>query len=115
MEGDFGLIWDGSELKTNGGVYGEYTKFNSPHKASLYLSSGIPVIVWDKAGIAPFIRKNNLGITVESIEKLDDILGEISSSDYMEMKTNAENYALRIRKGKNVITAVKDCEKLLFK
>lgn len=115
LEGDFGLIWDGSELKTNGGVYGEYTKFNSPHKASLYLSSGIPVIVWDKAGIAPFIRKNNLGITVESIEKLDDILSKISSSDYMKMKTNAENYALRIRKGENAITAVKNCEKLLFK
>lgn len=115
LEGDFGLIWDGPELKTSSGIYGEYTKFNSPHKASLYLSSGIPVIVWNKAGIAPFIRKNNLGITVESIERLDDILNRISCSDYMKMKANAEDYALRIRKGKNIITAVKDCEKIIFK
>ena len=115
LEGNFGLIWDGPELKTNSGVYGEYTRYNSPHKASLYLSSGIPVIVWNKAGIASFIRKNNLGITVESIEDLDNILSKISSSDYMKMKANAEDYALGIRRGKNIITAVNNCEKIYFK
>lgn len=113
LDGDFGLIWDGPELKTNDGIYGEYTKFNSPHKASLYLSSGIPVIVWDKAGIAPLIQKNKLGIVVKSIENLDNILDKISRSEYMEMKDNAEKYALKIRKGENVINAIKRCEEII--
>ena len=115
LNGDLGLIWDGSSLSTNDGIYGEYTKFNSPHKASLYLSCGIPVIVWDKAGIAPFIRKNDLGIVVKDIENLDDILEKISNFDYMRMKKNAEKYALRIRGGENVIEAIRECEESFFK
>lgn len=115
LDGNLGLVWDGPELGNNCGVYGEYTKFNSPHKASLYLSSGIPVIVWDKAGIAPFIRKKNLGIVVKSIEDLDDILDKIDNSKYMTMKANVEKYALRIRSGENIVMAIKNCEKLFFK
>lgn len=114
LDGDLGLVWDGSSLSTNDGVYGEYTKYNSPHKASLYLSCGIPVIVWDEAGIASFIRKNNLGIIVKSIENLDGILEEIDNSDYMKMKENAQEYASKIRKGENIISAVSKCEKLVW-
>lgn len=111
---NMGLVWDGTSLETNDGVYGEYTKYNSPHKASLYLSCGIPVIVWNKAGIARFIRNNNLGISVESIGNLDAILNSLSENDYKKMKMNAEEYAKGIRKGKNIITAVKKCEERLF-
>lgn len=107
---NMGLIWDGTSLETNDGVYGEYTKYNSPHKASLYLSCGIPVIVWNKAGIASFIQDNNLGICVESIKDLDTTLNNISENDYEKMKKNSEEYAERIRKGKNIMTAVKKCE-----
>lgn len=114
LDGDFGLIWDGSELSDNSGIYGEYTKYNSPHKASLYLSSGIPVIVWDKAGIAPFIKKKNLGITVESIENIDEILSKIDVSEYEQMKKNVEEYSKKIRKGMNITTAIRNCEDLIF-
>lgn len=115
LDGDLGLIWDGSSLSINDGIYGEYTKFNSPHKASLYLSCGIPVIIWDKAGIAPFIQKNNLGIVVKNIENLDNVLENISNIDYMKMKKNAEKYALRIREGENVIEAIRECEEAVLR
>lgn len=114
LNGNFGLIWDGSALNTNGDVFSEYTRYNSPHKTSLYLSSGIPVIVWKKAGIAQFIKENNLGIIVENIDNLDEILNKISDSEYKQMKKEAEDYAYKIRNGENILAAVKECETLFF-
>lgn len=114
LDGDFGLIWDGVSLNTNDGIFGEYTKYNSPHKTSLYLSCGIPVIVWKKAGIARFIQKNNLGIVVENINNLDEILNRINDSEYKQMKKNAEDYAYKVRKGENILRAVNNYETLLF-
>ena len=43
---DFGLIWDGSSRASCEGNVGNYMRYNNPHKLSLYLACGIPVIVW---------------------------------------------------------------------
>lgn len=45
LEGDFGLVWDGISAQSCIGNTGEYLKYNDPHKTSLYIASGIPVIV----------------------------------------------------------------------
>lgn len=113
LEGDFGLVWDGDSSKTNTGVFGEYTRFNSPHKTSLYLSTGIPVIVWNEAGIAQFIRENNLGIIVDRIDNLDKILAQLSQKEYEDIKKNVQSYAQRIRKGKNLLETIDTLELML--
>lgn len=53
----FGLVWDGNGLNGCTGVFGEYMKYNNPHKTSLYLASGLPVIIWEKAAMAKYIEK----------------------------------------------------------
>ena len=115
LEGNFGLVWDGDSSKTNTGVFGEYTRFNSPHKTSLYLSTGIPVIVWDEAGIAPFIHENKLGIVVDRIDNLDKTLSKISPKEYRSIKNSVRNYAQKIRKGENLLNAVNKIEMLFSK
>ena len=75
LVGSFGLVWDGDSVDGCNGPYGEYLKYNNPHKTSLYLSSGLPVIVWKNAAMANFIIKNNLGLAVNS---LNDVNSEIS-------------------------------------
>jgi len=57
LTGSFGLVWDGETTDTCSGVYGSYLKINNPHKTSLYLASGIPIIIWKKAALARFVRK----------------------------------------------------------
>ncbi|NRO11242.1 Beta-1,6-galactofuranosyltransferase WbbI [Lactobacillus helveticus] len=47
---------------------GNYLRYNDPHKLSLYLASGIPVIIWKKAAEAKFVEENKVGITVDSLE-----------------------------------------------
>lgn len=113
LEGNFGLVWDGESILTNTGIFGEYTRFNSPHKTSLYLSTGIPVIVWSEAGIAPFIKENKLGIVVDQIDNLDEILTRLTLDEYESIKNNVQIYSQRIRKGNNLLDALGKVEALL--
>lgn len=107
LDGSFGLVWDGESLETNTGIYGEYTRYNNPHKVSLYLSSGLPVIVWSEAAIAPFIQNNNLGIVVDSINDIDEILEKITKSQYDEMKNRVEDVSKMLRTGQSILNALK--------
>ncbi|KRL98672.1 sugar transferase [Liquorilactobacillus satsumensis] len=96
---NFGLVWDGSSTETCAGVYGNYLRYNNPHKVSLYLSTGIPVVVWSGAAIAKFVEKYKVGITIDNLDELDEILGKISASEYNQLKKNTLNVALKMRKG----------------
>ena len=88
LEEGFGLIWDGEDLDTCSGNIGEYTKYNNPHKLSLYISSGLPVIVWKHAAISKFVEKYNIGISIESIYEIQEKLDSIEKKDYIKMLDN---------------------------
>lgn len=109
---NFGLIWDGNDTDTCGGPFGEYLKINNPHKVSLYLSSGIPVIIWKQAALASFIEKNNLGITINSLSELDNVLSSITNDSYQVMKHNTEQIGLKLRKGFYIKKAIKELHNL---
>ena len=84
----FGLIWDGMSITECSGKYGEYLKYNNPHKASLYLSSGLPIIVWNKSAIASFILENKVGFTIGSLDQMQSYLDDITQEEYRKLKKN---------------------------
>lgn len=100
IEGSWGLVWDGDSLDTCNGQMGEYLKFNSSHKAALYIASGKPVIVWEQSGIAPFIIKNNLGISISSLRELPAKLSKLSEKNYGDMLDAVGAFQVKIRNGK---------------
>lgn len=104
----FGLIWDGTSLNQCDGVFGEYLKYNNPHKMSLYLSSGLPVIVWKQAAVADFVEKNQVGITINRLSDLDEILDKLSIDDYRQLKENVVKIAKGMRNGVYIKRAVKN-------
>ena len=108
LEGDFGLVWDGIEASTCAGNTGEYLKFNNPHKASMYLSAGMPVIVWSQAAIAKFVLDNKVGIAVDNLFSMDDIISSISKEEYRKLADNARNISLQLRKGFYTISAINE-------
>lgn len=73
LDGDYGLVWDGDTLQSCSGLYGNYLRYNNPHKASLYFAAGKPVIVWKDAAIAKFVEQHEIGIAVDSLEELNSI------------------------------------------
>ena len=90
LESNFGLIWDGTDIKTCDGFTGTYMKYNNPHKLSLYIAAGLPVIVWQQAAIAEFVTTHKIGIVVESLKEISDKIQSLPESEYNEM-TRAVN------------------------
>ncbi|KAF0333408.1 hypothetical protein GBP19_08515 [Pediococcus acidilactici] len=113
LDGSFGLVWDGDSMITNDGIYGDYTRYNNPHKVSLYLSSGLPVIVWRESAISKFIEENNLGIVVSSLYELEKILNDMTDEEYVEMKNEVKNISLKLRHGCFTSEAIGKAFKLL--
>lgn len=102
----FGLIWDGDSANGGGGVYGNYTRYNNPHKLSLYMASGVPVIVWKDAAISEFVKRNNVGIAIDSLNNLDDVLDSLTVDEYRIQKMNAERIGTLCRTGYYTQTAI---------
>lgn len=99
LQGDFGLVWDGPSIESCVGNTGEYLKFNNPHKASLYLAAGIPVIVWKESALSDFVLTNNVGIAISSLKDIGERIHNIKEDDYKLMVRNAIDVGNKIRNG----------------
>ena len=110
LTGKYGLVWDGDSIETCSGGKGEYLRINNPHKLSLYLAVGLPVIIWDEAAEAEFVLRENVGITVKSLYDLSEKLASISDNDYEKMKKNAEMIGERLRNGVYMTKALNEAE-----
>ena len=106
VRANFGLIWDGDNLDECSGPWGEYLKYNSPHKASFYIRAGLPLIIWQNAALAPVIEEEGIGITIDSLNDLDDILNNITKEHYAFMKENVSRINAQISTGHNLRTAL---------
>lgn len=111
MEGGFGLVWDGISEKNCEGVYGEYLKINNPHKTSLYLASGFPVLIWKEAALAEFVTKNECGLLISSLEEIPNILQNLSLQEYEHLRCGAEKVGRELRKGNFTKIAIENCVK----
>lgn len=99
LSGGFGIVWDGDEICTCSGTWGSYLKYNNPHKISLYLACGIPVVIWEKAALAGYVTSNKVGITINSLEELSQRLNDISNEQYNTLKNNAIELSKKLRTG----------------
>lgn len=106
LEGGFGLVWDGDSAETCSGVFGEYLRYNNSHKASLYLASGFPLVVWKQSALSHFVLENGCGIAVESLHELKATIDNLSDTDYQDLVENAKRVGKGIRDGHYLITAL---------
>ena len=98
-DGDFGLVWDGDSLDTCQGDFGEYLRYNSPHKVSFYLRAGLPVIIWRQAAVASIIEQEGIGLCIDSINDLKKQLQTITPFEVEEMKSNVKRVSERLATG----------------
>lgn len=102
LSGDWGLVWDGKSVSTCDGSLGNYMRYNAPHKLSLYLVAGLPVIIWENAAEARLVEKYNLGITIASLDEIKEKIEKISPEEYGKIKNNVAKYAKRLSSGGNL-------------
>lgn len=104
IEGHFGLIWEGSFDVT---TKDNYMCINNPHKLSMYVVAGLPVIVWKSSAIAQFVEVNNIGFTLDSLDELDDKVGQITSEEYSVMVDNCLSIRKKLVQGGYLRDALK--------
>lgn len=107
-DSDFGLVWDGASVDACTGNWGEYLQYNNPHKTSLYIRCGLPVIIWKKAALATFIEREGVGVAIDSLKELDSYFSEISIDDYAKMKENVLRLSHKLSIGHYTKVAVGD-------
>lgn len=95
LDGSFGLVWDGDHLEQ----CDEYLRWNNPHKFSLYLAAGLPVIVWRESALADFVQQQHIGFTINSISEIPGKIKAISAIEYETMNRQAMQLGEKIRQG----------------
>ena len=105
----WGLVWDGTKSGEDT-IDFDYEKLNQPHKLSLYLACGIPVIVWDQSHAAQLVRKYECGICVPRLDVISGVTSKLSSENIQQMRLNALNLGKKIRSGYFLESALKKSE-----
>lgn len=112
IEGDWGLVWDGDDIETcsstSGANVGNYLRYNASHKISLYLAAGMPLIVWKDSGIANYVEKNNLGVTISSLNEIPKAISSAQSRVYL-IKKAVEVFSKKVRNGEMLKEAMDGC------
>ena len=106
IKAGWGLVWNGTSVDNLEGILGEYLKYNAPHKMSLYLVAGIPVITHKDCGLADIVEKEHLGIVVSSLREIDEKIASISVEEYQTIVNNARKKGEFIRKGGDFIKII---------
>lgn len=114
-EGHWGLVWDGDSVDACSGEWGNYLRYNNPHKTSFYLRAGIPVIIWDQSAMAPFITSNNLGIAVGSLRELNDKLNAMTPEEYSTYRRAASSISDKLQQGRYFDLAISNALEWLYR
>ncbi|GGE22935.1 hypothetical protein [Streptococcus himalayensis] len=99
LEGSFGLVWDGDSATTCSGPFGNYLRYNNSHKASLYLASGLPLIVWEASALAAFVKRYHCGICVNSLTDIADELASLTDERFEILLQNTSHLGDLVKKG----------------
>jgi len=98
MQDGFGLVWDG-DIQPADNEFGRYTRMNNPHKFSLYMAAGLPVIVWSEMAIATVVQRHQLGYVINSLTDLPALLNTVTAASYRKLQANAQAMSMRVRNG----------------
>ncbi|MBQ3486462.1 MAG: glycosyltransferase [Clostridia bacterium] len=111
LEGAFGLVWDGPSTERCSGAYGAYLMLNDPHKMSLYLAAGMPVVVWACSAQADLVRAEGAGLVIERLGELPAAIAAVPPEAYAEMAGNARRLGEKLRCGVYLTRALAGMEK----
>ena len=104
LEGSWGLVWDGDSTKTCNGNWGTYLKIIAPHKFSLYILAGLPLIVWKGSAMAILVEEKQIGITINSLSEISDIIDQTTAEQYQIFCKNIRGLQKVLTEGTNYST-----------
>lgn len=116
IDSGFGLIWDGPDetIGDNGNAsFGNYLRYNNPYKLSFYVAAGIPIIIWKDAAEADFVIEHNLGLTIDNLSELPNVIANVSEKEYLNLVDSVEIVRRKVLQGGFTADAIDELNKLL--
>ena len=80
---------------------------------SLFIASKIPVIVWEQSALSYFVKEHNIGIVVNDLIEMQEIISNMSEEQYVLLKENIERLSEKVREGFYTSNAIDKSIKLL--
>jgi hypothetical protein len=99
---EWGLSWDGEGIDSLQGVIGNYLKYISPHKVSLYIAAGIPVIISKESALAEYVEENKLGISISSLTELEERVINQDKEEMQLIRKHVLEMSAVLRRGGNL-------------
>lgn len=100
LRGNWGLVWDGDSIMSCSGTWGEYLRIIAPHKFSLYIAAGIPVIVWSQSAMAKIVKDRNIGFVIPSLYDLEHTITSVSQEQYSKMLISVKEFGDNLIRGR---------------
>ncbi|MDC6367451.1 MULTISPECIES: beta-1,6-galactofuranosyltransferase [Flavobacteriaceae] len=113
LKGNFGLVWNGDSITECSGNFGKYLLYNNPHKTSLYILAGLPIIIWTKAEMAKFVEREQIGLSIESLEELPEKIQGLSKERYEKILANVARVRTKLANGGYLTDALQQVEELV--
>ena len=110
LRGSFGVVWDGASTATGRGAYGAYMLLNAPHKLSLYLAAGMPVVVWSGSAQADWVRAAGVGLVLDRLTDLPQAISTLTEEAYQVMVQAARREGAALREGQRLLRALEEIE-----
>ncbi|MCI1987398.1 MAG: galactofuranosyltransferase [Lactobacillus sp.] len=98
LDHGFGLIWDCS----SNDEYNPYALINMPHKFSLYMSLGLPVIANANSAIGTFVQANGVGIVVNTMAELAERMAALDEDEYNAIADRVAVMSDLVRTGRHL-------------
>jgi hypothetical protein len=114
LQGSFGLVWYGPDIDSFAGNYGKYLTIITPHKLSLFIMAGIPVIVPATSASAILVKQYGIGCTIDRLSDIDKVVNDISDSDYQKMVDNTRPLAIQLSQGHFLKRALTELEQTVY-
>ena len=95
----FGLVWDGESAQGVEGHYGHYMRYNNPHKVSLYMALGLPVVVWQEAAVARFVLDQGVGVAIADLRELGQVATRLNPAAYARMTAQVRRVRTQVMQG----------------
>ncbi|MDF2809086.1 MAG: beta,6-galactofuranosyltransferase [Microvirga sp.] len=93
----WGVVWDGDSPFELAGKAGHYQWFNQPHKFSMYIAIGLPIICCKAAAMAQVVEKYGVGLCVDSLDDVPAAIAAVQQDPDAADQIRANVHALRAR------------------
>jgi hypothetical protein len=101
FDGGFGAVDLINNVTTNTNNYDwdGYSAYTSPSKLSLYLASGLPVLVRSDSAVKSLVESKGIGLVVNDLNDVDQLFEKMTEKDYQKMLKKVAQYQRAVSKG----------------